>query len=439
MYSSGFLSNRRLAVSLICLRMSTKIDVLLRISINRINLISTHLIKAMSSNLPGSVALMNKLRSDPFSFLDRFNDSASDPVFQMRLMRAFAEKQINPLDVIDASNLSTDSNLRLCVGAYEELKHMEKALSSYPEKLTQLEEISQRNRLFKVADELFPVGGNCIRGSDYVDHCLDQNQQFTTTLTFHHGFDRVQPDKKGVFFILTSQLYLSQLWPLLLFNSSVYQESFLVHIHVINPDTSFLCKISTSDPNIIISSSEVDAQRPHMTPYYHAHRYLILPTILAVHKLPIILLGADVVFRDKADILVESMPHCVGLYRGQNPEPFKTPWNHACGDLVCVPYTEDGALFAKGVSNYINGVDTIKQHTLYLDQAALAMVFNRMYFYKGKESFFDPKIEIKKVCNLNSRGSLSAKLENALSWHDSVTGTTMASDFVATLNANHNQ
>ena len=151
MYSSGFLSNRRLAVSLICLRMSTKIDVLLRISINRINLISTHLIKAMSSNLPGSVALMNKLRSDPFSFLDRFNDSASDPVFQMRLMRAFAEKQINPLDVIDASNLSTDSNLRLCVGAYEELKHMEKALNSYPEKLTQLEEISQRNRLFKVS------------------------------------------------------------------------------------------------------------------------------------------------------------------------------------------------------------------------------------------------------------------------------------------------
>jgi len=388
----------------------------------------------MTTNLPGSVEFMNRLRSNPYDFIDKFNESADNPVFQIRLMRAFAEKHINPLDVIDTSVLSGDDNLQLCVRAYNELKCMETALLPYPEKVDNLEAMSLRNRLFKVADELFPIGGNCIRGSDYVDNCLDQPQSYVPTLTFHHLSSSINGSEKGVFFILTSQLYLSKLWPLLFFNASDYQRSFIVHIHVVNPDPAFLRKLISSAPNnIVFSSSDVDPKRPHMTPYFHAHRYLLLPTILSIHKLPVILLGADVVFRDSADCLVETNHNCIGLYRGQNPEPFKTPWNHACGDLVCVPFTQQGKLYSKAVSNYIDGVDTIKQHTLYLDQAALVMVFNRMRFSREVDCFFDPKNEIKKVCNLNSRGSLSEKLSNALEWHDSVTNSTKAKDFYSLL------
>lgn len=377
---------------------------------------------------------MNKLKSDPHSFMEKFNDSTADPVFQMRLMRAFAERHINPLDVVNTRYLSSDSNLQLCIRAYAELKQMEAALLAYPEQLDHLEEVSKNNRLFKVADELFPVGGNCIRGSSYVDNCLDQPLSSKPAIVFLHGLSTPQRDKKGVFFILASQLYLCKLWPLLFFNASTYQSSFIVHVHIVNPDISFLSDLVRIAPsNIIFTSSEVDTKRPHMTPYYHALRYLLLPIILGIHKLPVILLGADVVFSDIADCLVDSKPHCVGLYRGQNPEPFKTPWNHACGDLVVIPFTPEGRLFSKGVSNYIDSVDTIKQHTLYLDQAALTMTFNRMHFYRNIDLFFDPKVEIKSICNLNSRGSLPEKLSNALLWHDSVTNSTKATDYCSSL------
>ena len=343
--------------------------------------------------------------------------NANEILYAMRLL---CEAEYNDPRHLTALHGHPNSLISDCALAYSELEGLTSINEPYASHIPYLTKVCSQPELFLGRSELFPRGALSIRDHTYVEQCWRRESSFQPEIKILKAAS-ARAHVKCVYFYTCSCKYLAGLHDLLLLNASRFMQDGLVHIHVIGSGESegLITQFKLLElSNVSVTYSDIDPGWTNRAAYYHAYRYLLLPILLELYRLPIMLLGSDTAFAQPAFNLVSDAPSSIALYFW-NPRR-RVPWKHIFADVVYFPYTQKGCMFAHAISNYLSRGDWDSGRLLYFDQVAVAFIYNYLRTKLGDLEVNDLLPRLKSgVCNTNGGGSLKEKLDNGLKWINS--------------------
>jgi hypothetical protein len=338
-------------------------------------------------------------------------DGQLHPEQRIRLIKSLYGNGISPNALFVNLESCDDLSLNLCMKVYESLDLMRDINIEFPPSIAALDEVVRDDSLFDVKRNLLFKAIKCFRSREYVAKSYGQELVYNPQIKFIMN-TRSSRNFTICYFMACSVRYFCQLYPLIAHNISRFMGDGLVHIHIITPDTK---SVLIDHPvrefnNVMITASHIDESRVNEATYYHAFRYMLLPWIIDLHRLPLMYVGSDPVFKSHASSLILNEPEKIGYFQGFR----QVPWRQINADTTYFPYNSIGKAYAKAVANYIAGCEWEKR-LMYLDQVALVMVYNYMKTILRIDSFHDFSAKMSKVNFPNAGGdTLDEKLQRGI-------------------------
>ena len=334
------------------------------------------------------------------------------------LARILCQREYKVLDILKSDFFDSnpvDELLSSSRGVYEELVNFVNPNVEYPKKIPFISAVNKIPSYYVPGKELFPIGLAAIKDHSYLEHCHNSPFLGCPNLTLIKCADTSIKYCFAVFYSASAE-YIKGFDDLISSNIADYMSGGIVHIHCIDAskediESTKLYRL----PNVSITSSSSKKSRFKVA-YYMGYRYVVLSWIRGLHRLPIFLLGCDVVLAKHVLSLVSGHEDCINLYN-LSPHRYITPWRSMYGDCFYIPFNNSGSLFTKIMCNYIFGHNQDFLNYFYLDQVSLTMTYNYMaHSLKMQSEFSDMKSRIPSVCMLNSTGSPIVKTKRAIEW-----------------------
>ena len=154
------------------------------------------------------------------------------------------------------------------------------------------------------------------------------------------------------------------------------QVSFVLHLHVFNPDTWINEEIAQLPVGDNCVGFDTSFESRHFDDPYHAKtwyscaRFALIPALLARHELPVMLLDMDIlVLNSLAPVLKHGSGRDVALLRWS--ETRWQIWDYFYASTVLFQPSPGGVRFASLVANYVRAILDHIEGAWYLDQIAL--------------------------------------------------------------------